>query len=74
MLTKKYGFFRITENMIKISKRELPVIWIHSHEEISVREYPLSIGNRGQAIKIMLLDIFGIFIKIKPNSIFDSIK
>ena len=29
MLTKKYGYFDITENMIRASKGPTPIIWIH---------------------------------------------
>lgn len=31
MLTKKYGYFDITEEMIRASKGPTPIVWIHQN-------------------------------------------
>jgi len=60
-LVKKFGFFRITKDMIKVTRSCNILVWMHDKFSSTHRQYPLNSSNIYEDYKIMIKDLLTIF-------------
>ena len=61
IIVKKYGFFRVTANMLKVNKNGFLQIWINESEECCYRSYPLHSNSIYEDYKLMIMDLVNLF-------------
>ena len=60
-MVKKYGFFRVTANMVKVNKNGFVQVWINESEECCHRSYPLDSNSVYEDYRLMLTDLANLF-------------
>lgn len=60
-LVKKFGFFRITPQMVRVTHSSNTLVWVHENFNSTHRQYPLGSNNIYEDYKIMIYDFISIF-------------